>query len=74
MDLGMLVASLPKKKSAVYTLERGKPVTHTFAAMAGDVARATADLKRWGARRKGRRILMSQSFHPPSLSPPNPFR
>ncbi|HWC63445.1 MAG TPA: AMP-binding protein [Rhizomicrobium sp.] len=50
MKLGTLVAGLPKKKSAVHTLERGKSVTYPFAGLAADVAQASAALKSWGVR------------------------
>src|SRR5579872_6252641 len=48
MNLGGLVASLPSKKAAVYSLERGKQIRHSFADLAADVDRAAQNLKRWG--------------------------
>jgi long-subunit acyl-CoA synthetase (AMP-forming) len=50
MNFGGLLADLPSKKSAIYTLERGKAVRHSYAELAGDVARAQADLSRWGVK------------------------
>ena len=48
MDLGTLVASLPTKSAAVYTFERGKATQYPFSSLAGDVAIAAGNLRRWG--------------------------
>jgi long-subunit acyl-CoA synthetase (AMP-forming) len=55
MNLGTLVASLPARHAAVYTLEGGKPVRYPYSLLWVDVAEAAANLRRWGAR-SGSRI------------------
>ena len=47
MKLDQLVADLPAKKGAVVMLHQGQSVRHGFAELAGDVARARANLTRW---------------------------
>ena len=54
MNLGALVASLPSKRAAVYTLERGKQSRHPFADLAVEVDRAAQNLKDWGVVLRGR--------------------
>ena len=63
-NLRSLVASLPSKKSAVYTLERGKPVRHPYAGLSGDVARARADLVRWGVKANTRVGIYAPNSYP----------
>jgi len=48
MEFRSLVAALPRKKSAIYTFERGKAVRHSHAALHDDVARARESLRAWG--------------------------
>lgn len=48
MNFENMIGSLPQKKGAVHVLNRGKPVRHSFAAMADDVAAACRKLSSWG--------------------------
>ncbi|HTF43824.1 MAG TPA: AMP-binding protein, partial [Terriglobales bacterium] len=48
MEFRSLVAALPRKKSAIYTFERGKAVRHSHAALHDDVARERESLRAWG--------------------------
>jgi len=50
MEFRNLIASLPGKKSAIYTFERGKAVQHPHSALHGDVVRARDALRGWGVR------------------------
>ncbi len=50
MKLDQLVASLSSRKGAIITLFQGKPVRHSYAALADDVARARALLVRWNVK------------------------
>ena len=50
MILDQLVASLSARNGAIITLERGKPVRHSYAGLADDVARARDQLTRWNVR------------------------
>jgi long-subunit acyl-CoA synthetase (AMP-forming) len=54
MDFERLVAELPNKKAAIYTLERGKTVRRPHAALAEDVARIRARLLEWGVKPRSR--------------------
>ena len=64
MNFGSLVASLPTKTAAIYTLERGKAVRHPYTALAIDVARVQADLSRWGIKAGDRvGIYAPNSYH-----------
>ena len=48
MNFGSLIKNLPRMNSAVYVLEQGKSVRHSYAALAGDIAAACEALSRWG--------------------------
>jgi long-subunit acyl-CoA synthetase (AMP-forming) len=48
MQFDRLLSDLPRKTGAVVTFAQGKVVRHDYAALARDVARARADLERWG--------------------------
>jgi len=48
MDFRSLLASLPGKKSAIYTFERGKTYRYTHAGLHDDVVRARDSLRSWG--------------------------
>ena len=50
MKLDQLVSSLPSRKGAIITLLQGKPVRHSYAILADDVARAKAQLVRWNVK------------------------
>jgi long-subunit acyl-CoA synthetase (AMP-forming) len=50
MEFRNLIASLPGKKSAIYTFERGKAVRHPHSALHDDVLRARDALRSWGVR------------------------
>jgi long-subunit acyl-CoA synthetase (AMP-forming) len=50
MKLDQLVAGLPTRKGAIITLLQGKPVRHSYAGLAGDVARAKENLLRWNVK------------------------
>ena len=54
MNLRSLVASLPAKKGAVYTLDAGKIVRHPYAALHDQVIRARDALRSWGVREGSR--------------------
>src|ERR1700744_1959997 len=47
MKLDQLVAGLSARKGAIITLLQGKPARHSYAGLAGDVARARENLIRW---------------------------
>jgi long-subunit acyl-CoA synthetase (AMP-forming) len=51
MELRHLVAALPKRKSAVYTFERGRTARHPHAALHDDVLRTRDFLRAWGVKR-----------------------
>ncbi len=48
MNLHSLVGALPRKRGAIHTLERGKPVRHPYSKLADDVAAARDRLRGWG--------------------------
>src|SRR6185312_8313789 len=48
MKLDQLVAALPTRNSAIITLQEGSAVRHSFSGLAADVAKARANLTRWG--------------------------
>lgn len=48
MQLQSLVAALPAKKKAIYTLESGKPVCRSYPTLFADVVLARDALLRWG--------------------------
>jgi long-chain acyl-CoA synthetase len=50
MEFRRLVASLPGKKSAIYTFERGRSARHSFAALHDDVIQARDRLRAWGVK------------------------
>jgi long-chain acyl-CoA synthetase len=50
MELRQLVATLPARKSAIYTFERGKAACHPHAALHDDVLRARDCLGAWGVK------------------------
>jgi long-chain acyl-CoA synthetase len=51
MEFRHLVAALPKRKSAIYTFERGQTACHPHAALHDDVLRTRDALSAWGVRR-----------------------
>jgi long-chain acyl-CoA synthetase len=55
MEFGALVSGLSARKSSVYVFDRGKVFKHSYAEMAGDVARAVDNLRRWGIE-QGHRV------------------
>jgi long-subunit acyl-CoA synthetase (AMP-forming) len=50
MEFHRLIASLPGKKSAIYTFERGKAARHSLASLHDDVRRTEENLRAWGVR------------------------
>jgi long-subunit acyl-CoA synthetase (AMP-forming) len=48
MQFQTLVATLPQKKSAIFTYERGKAVRHSYAELHDDVQVAADALRSWG--------------------------
>jgi long-subunit acyl-CoA synthetase (AMP-forming) len=64
MEFRSLIASLPGKKSAIYTFERGKSSRHSFSDLHGDVTRASERLRAWGVK-AGMRvgIYAPNSYH-----------
>src|SRR5215469_12393294 len=48
MKLDQLVAALPTKKNAIFTLQNGSVVRHGFDVLADDVAQARTNLIGWG--------------------------
>ena len=50
MEFRSLVAALPRKKSTIYTFERGKAVRHSHAALHDDVIRTVENLRAWGVK------------------------
>jgi long-subunit acyl-CoA synthetase (AMP-forming) len=48
MQFQTLVAGLPRKKSAIFTFERGKAVRHSYADLHNDVIAARDALRSWG--------------------------
>jgi long-subunit acyl-CoA synthetase (AMP-forming) len=64
MQFQNLVAALPKKKSAIFTFERGKAVRHSYAELHDDVLTAGAALRGWGVK-PGMRvgIYAPNSYH-----------
>jgi long-subunit acyl-CoA synthetase (AMP-forming) len=48
MEFRSLVASLPGKKGAVHTYQRGQSARHSYADLHGDVIRACDGLRAWG--------------------------
>jgi long-chain acyl-CoA synthetase len=50
LNFDQLVSGLSTKKGAIITLEQGRPVRHGYADLAQDVARAGAQLSRWGVK------------------------
>ncbi|HKB96424.1 MAG TPA: AMP-binding protein [Rhizomicrobium sp.] len=64
MEFHSLVAELPRKKSAIYTFERGKAVRHPHAALHDDVVRAREGLRAWGVTAGTRvGIYAPNSYH-----------
>ena len=49
MKFGEIIASLPTRKAAVYTFERGKVTKHPYMRLAQDIAQALMQLRQWGA-------------------------
>ena len=47
MQFDQLIAGISTRKGAIITLSQGKSVRHSYAALAGDVARAKENLIRW---------------------------
>ena len=64
MEFRSLVASLPGKKGAIYTFERGRSNRHPYATLHGDVIAACDRLRAWGVR-AGMRvgIYAPNSYH-----------
>ncbi len=50
MDFDRLIAELPRKRAAVYMLERGKVVRQSHAGLADDIARVQTRLHGWGVK------------------------
>lgn len=64
MKFGEVIASLPTRKSAVYTFERGKVTKHPYASLAQDITRVVADLRAWGVGPGSRvGIYAPNSYH-----------
>jgi long-subunit acyl-CoA synthetase (AMP-forming) len=64
MNFESMIDGLPQKKGAVHVLERGKPIRHSFAAMADDVAAARQCLSQWGVSAGSRvGIYAPNSYH-----------
>ncbi len=64
MDFCSLVASLPGKKSAIYTFERGQASCHPHAALHADVMQACDRLRAWGVKAGTRvGIYAPNSYH-----------
>ena len=64
MKFGDVIASLPTRKAAVYTFERGKVVKHPYALLAQDIAQALAQLRKWGAGPGSRiGVFAPNSYH-----------
>src|SRR6478609_6472539 len=64
MQFGSLVASLPGKKGATYTFERGKIAQHPHSTLYRDVVRVRDALKSWGVARGMRvGIYAPNSYH-----------
>jgi long-subunit acyl-CoA synthetase (AMP-forming) len=64
MKFGEVIASLPTRKAAVYTFERGKVIKHPYALLAQDIAQALAQLRKWGAEPGSRiGIFAHNSYH-----------
>ena len=57
MQFERLLTGLSSKKGAIYTLADGKPVRHSYADLAADVARAHGKLTEWGVK-AGTRVGM----------------
>ena len=51
MEFGGLVAGLSAKQKAVYTLEKGKPVRHSYRELADHIAQTRQRLADWGVTR-----------------------
>lgn len=64
MDFHTLIAKLPAKKGAIYTLEKDKPVLRSYALLHRDVMKAHASLLDWGIK-QGMRvgIYAPNSYH-----------
>ncbi len=64
MILDQLVASLSVRNGAIITLERGRPVRHSYSGLAEDVARAREQLTRWNVK-AGMRVgvFAPNSYH-----------
>jgi long-chain acyl-CoA synthetase len=54
MEFRQLVAALPRKKSAIYTFERGQAACHPHAALLDDVLHTRDALSAWGVKRGSR--------------------
>jgi long-chain acyl-CoA synthetase len=64
MDLRSLVSALPRKKSTIYTFERGKAVSHPLPVLHDDVAAAKNALRAWGVQPRMRvGIYAPNSYH-----------
>jgi len=63
MKFDQLVACLPARKGAIVTLAQGKPVRHSYAALAEDVARARASLIRWNVKAGMRVGIFAPNSH-----------
>src|SRR5437763_85614 len=48
MEFRSLIASLPEKKGAIHTYERGKSARYSYPVLHGDVIRACGNLRAWG--------------------------
>ena len=64
MEFRSLVAALPRKKSAIYTFERGKAVCHPHTALYDDVTCARESLRGWGVKAGTRVGIYAPNSYP----------
>jgi long-chain acyl-CoA synthetase len=64
MEFCSLVAALPRKKSAIYTFQRGKVARHSYAALHHDVVRVCEDLRAWGVKAGTRVGIYAPNSYP----------
>ena len=64
MEFRSLIASLPGKKGAIHTYQRGQSVRYSYAVLHGDVIRACENLRAWGVTAGSRvGIYAPNSYH-----------
>jgi long-subunit acyl-CoA synthetase (AMP-forming) len=64
MEFCSLVAALPRKKSAIYTFERGKVARPSHAALHDDIVRACEGLRAWGVKAGTRVGIYAPNSYP----------